>query len=123
MKNKKCFEAALFPKVRYNFCKQWKHQTIAKSTISHKKWHKDEFETYQYTCNLSDKICPSHYHRPIKSGFKCFSGREGPPGGQTGTISSITSQNVGNNCNYKANADTSNTETCFFWKASGIKQS
>ena len=42
------------------------------STISHKKWHKDEFEAYQHTCNFSDKIFPAHYHRYIKSGLKCF---------------------------------------------------
>ena len=42
------------------------------STISHKKWHKDEFEAYQHTCHFSDKTCPLHYHRHIKSGLKCF---------------------------------------------------
>ena len=59
VKNEKCFEAALFGKVRDNFRKQWKYQTIEKicslfwffflllSTIFHKKWRKGEFETYQ----------------------------------------------------------------------------
>ena len=32
-----------------------------------------------------------------------------------------TSQNAGNNCNDKANAGTSDTETCLLRKASGIK--
>ena len=80
------FEAALFAKVRYNFCKQWKYQAMEKmcslifflflSTISHKKWHKDEFETHQHTCNFSGKICPLLYHRHIKRGLKCFLGGE-----------------------------------------------
>ena len=41
-------------------------------TISQKKWHKDEFETYQDTCSFSEKIFPLHYHRRIKSSLKCF---------------------------------------------------
>ena len=79
------------------------------STISHKKCHKDEFETYQHTCNFSDKIFPLHYHRHIKSGLKCFSG--GVPL-VVRLVAYQTSQNAGNNRNDKANADTSDTETC-----------
>ena len=45
-------------------------------TISHKKWHKDEFETYQHNCNFSGKISPLLYHRHIKRGLKCFLGGE-----------------------------------------------
>ena len=85
MKNKKSFEAALFAKVRYNFCKLKISSNgenvlsdffLFLSTISHKKWHKDEFETYQHTCNFSDKIWPLLYHRHIKRGLKCFLGGE-----------------------------------------------
>ena len=42
------------------------------STISHKKWHKYELETYQHICNFSDKIRPLHRH--IKSSLKYFLG-------------------------------------------------
>ena len=60
--------------------KQWRKCAVwfflFLSTISHKKWHKDEFETYQHTCNFSDKICPLLYHRHIKRGLKCFLGGE-----------------------------------------------
>ena len=48
------------------------------STISHKKWDKDEFEAYQDTCNFSDKIFPLQYHRHIKSDLKCFLGGSPP---------------------------------------------
>ena len=33
------------------------------STISRKKFQKDELETYQHICSFSDKICPLHYHK------------------------------------------------------------
>ena len=78
------------------------------STISHKKWHKDEFEAYQYTCNFSDKISPLHYHRHIKSGLKCFLG--GVPL-VVRLVACQTSENAGNNRNDKANADISGTKT------------
>ena len=51
------------------------------STISYKKWHKDKFETYQHTCNFSNKIFPLLYYRHIKSGLKCFLGERGGGGG------------------------------------------
>ena len=73
------------------------------STISRKKWHKDEFEAYQHTCNFSDKIFHLHHHRHIKSGLKCFLG------GSLLVVRLVayqTSQNAGNNRNDKANADT-----------------
>ena len=78
--------------------------------ISHKKWHKDEFEAYQHTCNFLDKICPLHYHCHIKSGLKCFFLGGGVPL-VVRLVAYQTSQNAGNNRNDKANADTSGTET------------
>ena len=81
------------------------------SAISHKKCRKGEFETYQHICNFSDKICPLHHHCHIKSGLKCFLGSKSSQKLHQ-FQSNITPQYAGNNCNDKANTDTSDTETC-----------
>ena len=91
------------------WCTLWNSPHPILSTISHKKWYKDEFEAYQHTCNFSNKICPLHFHRHIKSGLKCFLG--GVPL-VVRLVAYQTSQNASNNRNDEANAHTSDKETC-----------